>query len=212
MATKISDTEMSSDQTRHTAAAVDGSRYGSWTVTWLPGLCLSYSQAITAMTIAEVIGAHDVLGDPLHAGHRLWPHLDSWAAELGVTGPHAVAQASLSPEDHADMPTVVTMVFDSQPGRRGYLLSTDRATSMARVRINGETVTMPAAHLQLAGGEPAQGDEDGDCASAVPADGHGSGQLGAERRDLFIPDDGHAPKVAWRQPDDARAVAADGEL
>ena len=53
MATKITDSEMTSDQTRHTAAAVSGSRYGSWTVTWLPGTCLSYNQAITAMTIAE---------------------------------------------------------------------------------------------------------------------------------------------------------------
>jgi hypothetical protein len=147
MATKISDTEMSSDQTRHTATAVSGSRYGSWAVTWLPGLCLSYDQAITAMTIAEVVGAHDVTGDPLHAGHRLWAHLDGWAAELGITGPRALAAASLSPEGHADMPRVRTLAFDSEPGRPGYLLSVD-AAGMARVRIDGKTVIMPAAHLQ----------------------------------------------------------------
>jgi len=26
--------------------------------------------------------------------HRLWPHVDAWAAELGLTGPDAVARAS----------------------------------------------------------------------------------------------------------------------
>ena len=152
MATKITDTEMSSDQTRHTATAVSGSRYGSWTVTWLPGLCLSYNQAITAMTLAEVIGAHDVLGDPLHAGHRLWLHIDGWAAELGISGPQALAEASLSPEDHEDMPRVRTLAMDAEPGSTGYLLELDRSTGTARVRINGETVTMPAAHLQYADG------------------------------------------------------------
>ena len=107
MSTRITNTEMTSDQTRHTATAwpVPGEPT-LWSVTWLPGRALTRDQAITALTIAEVIGGHDVIGDPLHAGHRLWPHLDSWAAELGISGPRALAEASLSPEDHADMPRV----------------------------------------------------------------------------------------------------------
>lgn len=137
---------MTSDQTRHTARAADD---GGWTVSWLPGRTLTRNQAVTAMTIAEAVGAHaDDLADN---GGRWWLHVDGWAAELAITGPFAVAEASLSPEDHADMPAVVTLAFDAQPGRRGYLVALDRATGTARVRIDGETVTMPAAHLQYAG-------------------------------------------------------------
>ena len=146
MSTKITDTDMSSDLTRHTArAAADG-----WTVTWLPGRVLTRDQAVTAMTIAEmaVERAH-ILADP---SSRLWWHMDSWAEELGITGPHAVAEASKSPEDHAEMPRVRTLAFDSQPGRTGYLLELDRSTGTARVRIDGETVTMPASDLQYADG------------------------------------------------------------
>jgi hypothetical protein len=150
MATKISDSEITSDQTRHTATIwpVPGEPTG-WSVTWLPGRNLTRDQAITAMTIAETVVTHaDDLAD---SASRWWLHIDQWAAELGITGPEAVAHASLSPEDHADMPAVVTTALDDQAGRRGYLLSTDPATGSARVRIGGETVTMPAAHLQYVG-------------------------------------------------------------
>jgi hypothetical protein len=293
MATKISDTEMTSDLTRHSARAAGG---GGWTVSWLPGRTLTQSQAVTAMMIAEAVIVHtDDLADN---SSRWWLHLDGLAAELGTTGPNAVAKASLSPEDHADIPEVITLAFDSQPGRRGYLLSTDRGTGMARVRINGETVIMPAAHLQLAGGEPETAGQ-GRAAGTAPAEACGSGPLnltqpersalinvmtdhewsvllafiagyapevfdqaviarsesfadelfgrieerdeaeyraepdgyciacgenaswfigfegpqhfrgphklvtGSERRELFTPEDGHAPQVAWRYPDAA---------
>lgn len=166
MSTKITDTEMTSDQTRHTAELVKlpSPLTGySWQVTWLPGQHLTRDQAITAMTIAETIGAHDMIGDPLHAGHRLWPHVNGWAAELGLTAACAVAEASMSPEDHADMPRVRTLAFDGQPGRTGYLLELDKSAGTARVRIDGETLTMPAAHLQYADGPDDEGgveDED----------------------------------------------------
>jgi hypothetical protein len=166
MATKISDSEMTSDQTRHTATAwpVPGEPTG-WSVTWLPGRNLTRDQAITAMTIAEAVVTHaDDLAD---SASRWWLHIDGWAAELGITGPEAVAAASLSPADHENMPRVVTTAFDAQPGRRGYLLSTDPATGTARVRIGGETVTMPAAHLQYAGDEAAQDDEDDEDAALI---------------------------------------------
>jgi hypothetical protein len=46
------------------------------------------------MILADVVGkAH------LHQDHRLWPHIQGWAAELGLTGPEAVAAASQPPSD-----------------------------------------------------------------------------------------------------------------
>ena len=117
-------------------------------MSWLPGRTLTHSQAVTAMTIAEMVTerAH-ILADP---SSRLWWHIDGWAAELGITGPFAVAEASLSPEDHADMPRVRTLPMDGQPSRTGYLVALDRPTGMARVRFADETVTMPACDLQYA--------------------------------------------------------------
>jgi hypothetical protein len=46
------------------------------------------------MTLAEAAA-----GTGLHEGHRLWPHIQGWAAELGLTGPEAVAAASQPPGD-----------------------------------------------------------------------------------------------------------------
>lgn len=100
MSTKITDTEMSSDSTRHVATAwpVPGEPT-LWTVTWLPGRQLTRDQAVTAMTIAEmVIDRAHILADP---SSKLWWHMGGWAAELGLSGPHAVSEASLSPEEHA---------------------------------------------------------------------------------------------------------------
>ena len=44
------------------------------------------------MVLADVAGKGD-----LHQGHRLWPHIESWAAELGLTGPDAIARACRPP-------------------------------------------------------------------------------------------------------------------
>jgi hypothetical protein len=54
MATKISDSEMSSDLTRHTARA-DGS--GGWTVSWLPGRTLTHSQAVRESSAEALDGS-----------------------------------------------------------------------------------------------------------------------------------------------------------
>jgi hypothetical protein len=100
---RISDTIMTSDQTAHTARHVPG-RDG-WEVSWLPGQILDRNTAITAMTVAATTGEAD-----LHEGHRLWPFIQSWAAELGLTGPEAIARASQPPagtsrpHDHAAGP------------------------------------------------------------------------------------------------------------
>jgi hypothetical protein len=93
---------MTSDVTRHKATRPHKAVPGEppmWSVTWLPGRALTREQAVTAMTIAEmVVERADILAD---SSSKLWWHMDGWAEELGITGPHAVAEASLSPEDRA---------------------------------------------------------------------------------------------------------------
>ena len=92
MTLTINDSSMTSNRTPHTAQHAPG-RTG-WEVSWLPGQTLDRNTAITAMILA------DTTAEPgLHDGHRLWPHIQSWAAELGLTGPQAVAAASQPPPD-----------------------------------------------------------------------------------------------------------------
>ena len=92
MTLKISDTTMSSDQTSHTARR-EPSQNG-WEVSWLPGKTLDRNSAITAMVLADTTADERV-----REGHRLWPHIQGWAAELGLTGPDAVAAISQLPGD-----------------------------------------------------------------------------------------------------------------
>jgi hypothetical protein len=91
MALTILDEAMSSDRSAHTARAVPGTRH-RWEVSWLPGRHLDRNSAITAMMLADTVGPGDV-----RAGHRLWPHVEGWAAELGLTGPDVLAQAGDPP-------------------------------------------------------------------------------------------------------------------
>jgi hypothetical protein len=58
-------------------------------VSWLPGQLLDRNAAITAMILADTAAERD-----LPEGHRLWPHIQGWGAELGLTGRDAVARAS----------------------------------------------------------------------------------------------------------------------
>ncbi len=90
MTLTITDTTMTSDQSAHTARhAPDGN---GWEVSWLPGQTLNRNTAITAITLA------DTTTEPgLHDGHQLWPHIHSWAQELGLTAPDAIARASQPP-------------------------------------------------------------------------------------------------------------------
>jgi hypothetical protein len=92
MPVQITNEKMTSDSTPHTAQATDG----GWSVTWLPGRVLTRNEAITAMTIAESI---DAALDP-YGAERIWPHVEGWAAELGVDAVDAVALASLPPAWH----------------------------------------------------------------------------------------------------------------
>ena len=93
MTLTINDTIMTSDQTAHTARQAPG-RQHQWEVSWLPGQPLDRNTAITAMLLADITGKGD-----LHEGHRLWPHIQGWAAELGLTGTDAIARAAQPPGD-----------------------------------------------------------------------------------------------------------------
>jgi hypothetical protein len=88
MTLTINDTTMTSDQTAHTARQAVGSQH-LWEVSWLPGQALDRNSAITAMVLADHAGERD-----LNERHRLWPFIESWAAELGLTGSDAINQAS----------------------------------------------------------------------------------------------------------------------
>ena len=59
-----------------------------------PGRTLDRNSAITAMILADTTADQQV-----RAGHRLWPHIQGWAAELGLTGTDAVAATSQPPGD-----------------------------------------------------------------------------------------------------------------
>ena len=88
MTLTINDATMISDQTAHTARQAPG-RERLWEVSWLPGRTLDRNSAITAMTLADLTSEHD-----LNERHRLWPFIQGWAAELGLTGSDAINWAS----------------------------------------------------------------------------------------------------------------------
>ena len=92
MTLTINDTTMTSDQTPHTARHAPNQN--GWQVSWLPGRTLDRNRAITAMILADTAADEQV-----REGHQLWPHIQGWAAELGLTGPHAVAAISQAPCD-----------------------------------------------------------------------------------------------------------------
>jgi hypothetical protein len=97
MTLTIYDTTMTSDQTAHTARLAPGQHH--WEVSWLPGRALNRNSAITAMTLA------DLTSEPgLNERHQLWPFIQGWAAELGLTGSDAINQAtqSASPRQQHD--------------------------------------------------------------------------------------------------------------
>src|SRR5690242_2850152 len=93
MSLTIGDDIMPSDQSPHTARQAPGHRHG-WEVTWLPGQVLDRDTAITAMILADIAATGDIRPD-----HRLWPAVQSWSAEVGLTGPDAITRASQPPLD-----------------------------------------------------------------------------------------------------------------
>ena len=88
MTLTITDATMTSDQTAHTARLTPGHQH-LWEVSWLPGQALDRNSAITAMTLADHASEPD-----LNEQHHLWPFIQGWAAELGLTGSDAINRAS----------------------------------------------------------------------------------------------------------------------
>jgi hypothetical protein len=93
MAITINDTTMTTDQNPHTARLAPGTDH-AWEVSWLPGQTLDRNTAITAMILADTTGEPD-----LNPGHRLWPFIEGWAAELGITGTDAITRICQPPGD-----------------------------------------------------------------------------------------------------------------
>jgi hypothetical protein len=81
---------MTSDHSAHTAWHAPD-RNG-WEVSWLPGQILDRNTAITTMVLADTAGSA-----ALHHSHRLWSHLEGWAAELRLTAPNVIARTARSP-------------------------------------------------------------------------------------------------------------------
>lgn len=98
MAIQITAERMTSDQTPQFAVPAPEAvtEYGAWIASWLPGRRITRGQAITAMTIAEVVATQDVSPE----GYW-WPFLLVWAAELQLTGPDALTRASVPPAGEA---------------------------------------------------------------------------------------------------------------
>ena len=88
MTLTINDATMTSDQTAHSARQAPG-REHLWEVSWLPGRVLDRNSAITAIVLGDQAGVYE-----LNEQHRLWPHVEGWAAELGLTGSDAVNRVS----------------------------------------------------------------------------------------------------------------------
>lgn len=93
MSTRITDEGMTSTTTRHFATRVDADAE-LWEVSWLPAQLLTRNQAVTAMTLAEVVAVED-----MHSNNPKWAFVDNWARELGLTGPDAVVRASTPLEE-----------------------------------------------------------------------------------------------------------------
>src|SRR5947207_2766548 len=91
MSLTITSDLVTSDRTAHTARPFPGSPH-VWQVTWLPGQILDRDTAITAMILADIAATGDI-----HPDHRLWPAVQSWSAEVGLTGPDAIARAAQPP-------------------------------------------------------------------------------------------------------------------
>lgn len=84
MSLHITYERMHSSRTEHWAEPVGPDQYGPWRVSWMPDREVTYNQAVTALTLAEAVAGG------VDEGHRLWPHVGSWAGELGMTAEDAV--------------------------------------------------------------------------------------------------------------------------
>jgi hypothetical protein len=84
----ITGTTMTSDQSAHTVRLAPSGQH-LWEVCWLPGRALDRTSAMNAMIVAGLGSDAD-----LNERHHLWPFIQSWAAELGLTASDAISRAS----------------------------------------------------------------------------------------------------------------------
>jgi hypothetical protein len=89
MTLKFDDDTITSPDTHHKAVRINARH---WKITWLTeDFRLDRNQAISAMTIAAVVGATD---KKITRADPIWAHVNSWAAELGLEGASAINWAS----------------------------------------------------------------------------------------------------------------------
>ena len=86
LAMNINDRDMTSDQTPHSARLAPGEEH-QWEVSWLPGRRLTRNQAITAMVLGSELSTAEI-----RPGDQLWPFIQGWADELGLTADQAATQ------------------------------------------------------------------------------------------------------------------------
>jgi hypothetical protein len=91
MTLKILDDSMTSDRTPHTARPASGSQH-TWEVSWLPGRHLPHGQAVTAMVLADATAYNT-----RHPSYKIRPHVEGWAAELGLTTSQALHRVASPP-------------------------------------------------------------------------------------------------------------------
>ena len=92
MALTIADATMTSDRSAHTAVLLPGARH-TWVVSWLPGRHLDHRKAVTAMTIADTTADGGIRPD-----NEEWRRIESWAAELHLTGSDALDRVAAPPQ------------------------------------------------------------------------------------------------------------------
>jgi hypothetical protein len=103
MGIKITDDSMSGELSPHSAGLWPMPDAGEpptmWRVSWLPERPVGRNEAVSAMVLAETVAATEDLGPD----HRLWPFINSWSAELGLSANEAVARtrAGLAAEREA---------------------------------------------------------------------------------------------------------------
>ena len=144
MALRIVDYKMSSNRSPHTARLAPGKQY-AWEVSWLPGRHLNRNEAITAMVLADTTANGDV-----HPGHRAWPHVEGWAAELGMTGSQALDRIAGPPrwasrqEKTAEPPDArPKIVAHPDPDVSGGSRTLTRSTSDGLTTLTGPNPSTP---------------------------------------------------------------------
>jgi len=88
MATTITLDRMSDTDSSHIAERVSAD---IWILSWRPGALFTRDQAITGMVLAAAVA------NGIRPGHPRWPHVQGWAAELGLSGLEALALLTARP-------------------------------------------------------------------------------------------------------------------